>query len=67
MDDQIRIPCVMMRGGTSKGPFFLRSDLPSDPELRDALLIEIMGSAGALDGPVRLCTRARFEHQPVRT
>jgi len=48
VDDQIRIPCVMMRGGTSKGPFFLRSDLPSDPELRDALLIEIMGSGHPL-------------------
>lgn len=48
MDDQIRIPCVMMRGGTSKGPFFLRSDLPSEPALRDALLVEIMGSGHLL-------------------
>lgn len=48
MDDQIRIPCVMMRGGTSKGPFFLRSDLPSDPAQRDALLVEIMGSGHPL-------------------
>ncbi|MDF3856409.1 hypothetical protein BDE18_2388 [Paracoccus pantotrophus] len=48
MDDQIRIPCVMMRGGTSKGPFFLRSDLPSDPQQRDQLLIEIMGSGHPL-------------------
>ena len=29
--DQIQIPCVMMRGGTSRGPFFLASDLPADP------------------------------------
>ena len=28
-DDLLRIPCVMMRGGTSKGPFFLASDLPA--------------------------------------
>lgn len=48
MDDMIRIPCVVMRGGTSKGPFFLRSDLPADPALRDDLLIEIMGSGHPL-------------------
>ncbi len=38
----------MMRGGTSKGPFFLCSDLPSEPEARDALLIEIMGAGHPL-------------------
>ena len=31
MNDLIRIPCVLMRGGTSKGPFFLARDLPLDP------------------------------------
>lgn len=49
MDDLQRIPCVLMRGGTSKGPFFLRSDLPADPAQRDALLIEIMGSGHPLE------------------
>ena len=48
MDDLIRIPCVMMRGGTSKGPFFLSRDLPADPAERDRLLIEIMGSGHPL-------------------
>lgn len=48
MDDLIRIPCVMMRGGTSKGPFFLSRDLPVDPAERDRLLLEIMGSGHAL-------------------
>lgn len=48
MDDLIRIPCVMMRGGTSKGPFFLSRDLPSDTAERDRLLIEIMGSGHPL-------------------
>ena len=38
------IPCVWMRGGTSKGGIFLASDLPSDPVERDHLLLEIMGS-----------------------
>ena len=33
-----------MRGGTSKGPFFLASDLPVDLELRDRVLLAAMGS-----------------------
>ena len=49
MDDLLRIPCVLMRGGTSKGPFFLRDDLPAEPAQRDALLIEIMGSGHPLE------------------
>ncbi|MGN8027202.1 PrpF domain-containing protein [Microbacterium sp. 22242] len=38
------VPCMLMRGGTSKGAFFLPEDLPSDPALRDDLLLRIMGS-----------------------
>lgn len=38
------IPCLWMRGGTSKGAYFLASDLPSEPTSRDALLLAIMGS-----------------------
>ena len=38
------IPCVWMRGGTSKGGLFLATDLPTDPSERDHLLLEIMGS-----------------------
>lgn len=38
------IACVLMRGGTSKGPFFLADDLPSDPQERDQVLLSIMGS-----------------------
>jgi hypothetical protein len=33
-----------MRGGTSRGPFFLSSDLPRDPKERDAVLLAAMGS-----------------------
>jgi 4-oxalomesaconate tautomerase len=33
-----------MRGGTSKGPFFLASDLPADPAARDRVLLAVMGS-----------------------
>jgi len=45
---QTQIPCVLMRGGTSKGPFFLRSDLPEDDATRDAVLLAAMGSPDAL-------------------
>jgi probable AcnD-accessory protein PrpF len=41
---QIRIPALYMRGGTSKGVFFLPEDLPADPARRDAVLLRIMGS-----------------------
>jgi len=41
---QTAIPCTLMRGGTSKGPFFLASDLPSDVETRDRVLMAAMGS-----------------------
>ncbi|MFN3387899.1 MAG: 4-oxalomesaconate tautomerase [Allosphingosinicella sp.] len=42
MSDGIR--CMWMRGGTSKGGYFLKEDLPADPAERDALLLRIMGS-----------------------
>jgi 4-oxalomesaconate tautomerase len=35
---------MLMRGGTSKGLFFLASELPARPEERNALLLAIMGS-----------------------
>jgi 4-oxalomesaconate tautomerase len=38
------IPCLWMRGGTSKGAYFLASDLSADPAERDTLLLRIMGS-----------------------
>ncbi|MFD7704251.1 4-oxalomesaconate tautomerase [Streptomyces caelestis] len=38
------VRCMLMRGGTSKGGYFLADDLPADPAERDALLLRIMGS-----------------------
>lgn len=35
---------MWMRGGTSKGGYFLKSDLPSDTAARDAFLLSVMGS-----------------------
>jgi len=42
--DLTGIPCILMRGGTSRGPFFLESELPPDPALRDRVLLAAMGS-----------------------
>jgi 4-oxalomesaconate tautomerase len=42
--DQDGIPCLWMRGGTSKGAYFLGRDLPAESAARDALLLSIMGS-----------------------
>src|SRR5690606_19320832 len=47
-NDLISIPCALMRGGTSKGPFFLASDLPSDPLVRDRVLLAALGSGHVL-------------------
>ncbi|MEM7539629.1 MAG: 4-oxalomesaconate tautomerase [Chloroflexota bacterium] len=41
---QRAIPCVLMRGGTSRGPYFKAEDLPSDPDVRDQVLLRVMGS-----------------------
>lgn len=35
---------MLMRGGTSKGAYFLEEDLPDDPDSRDELLLKIMGA-----------------------
>ena len=44
MSDQIKIPCLFMRGGTSRGPYFLKNDLPDDEKQRDKILLAVMGS-----------------------
>ncbi|UIP30243.1 4-oxalomesaconate tautomerase [Photobacterium sp. TLY01] len=44
MFDSQFIPCMLIRGGTSKGVYFLSRDLPDEPTLRDQMLIKIMGS-----------------------
>ena len=43
---------MLMRGGTSKGAYFLAEDLPQDPAERDDVLLRIMGSPDArqIDG-----------------
>jgi len=41
---QLRIPAVYMRGGTSKGVFFRKEDLPADPAARERILLRVIGS-----------------------
>src|SRR3569833_3877603 len=38
------VRCMWMRGGTSKGGYFLAEDLPDDRAERDAFLLRVMGS-----------------------
>jgi 2-methylaconitate cis-trans-isomerase PrpF len=42
--DQVGIPCVFMRGGTSRGAVLHAADLPDDLELRKRLILGIYGS-----------------------
>ena len=46
------IPCVLMRSGTSRGPYFLQDWLPGDPASRDRVLVSAIGSwdASQIDG-----------------
>ena len=42
------LPCVLMRAGTSRGPFFLREWLPADDVTRDEALIGAIGASDLL-------------------
>ncbi|SLN35615.1 4-oxalomesaconate tautomerase [Falsiruegeria litorea R37] len=46
---QIAIPYIHMRGGTSKGPYFRRSDLPEDLDTLARVLIAAVGSGHGLN------------------
>lgn len=49
---EVSAPCMWMRGGTSKGGYFLAADLPQDVGERDKFLLGVMGSPDArqIDG-----------------
>lgn len=49
---QTFLPCVLMRGGTSKAACFLAKDLPEDNAIRERVLLAVMGSPDArqIDG-----------------
>ena len=42
------LPCVLMRAGTSRGPFFLREWLPADEDRRNEVLIGAIGASDLL-------------------
>lgn len=45
---KLSLPCVLMRAGTSRGPFFLREWLPTDDHVRDQALIAAIGAGEPL-------------------
>jgi 2-methylaconitate cis-trans-isomerase PrpF len=46
---QTGIPFLFLRGGTSRGPFFKRSDLPEDQARLSTVLISLLGSGHPLN------------------
>lgn len=44
LEEQKRIPCALMRGGTSRALFVMRNHLPADPVLRDRVILRMYGS-----------------------
>lgn len=46
---QIAIPFLFMRGGSSRGPYFQRKDLPQDRESLSAVLLAAIGSGQPLN------------------
>lgn len=52
MEEQVRIRCAVVRGGTSRAVFIMRNELPSDPVVRDRVILAIFGSPDArqIDG-----------------
>ena len=56
--NSLSIPCMWMRGGTSKGGYLLKADLPAETAARDAFLFAVLGSPDprqidGMCGPIR--------------
>lgn len=69
--NQTAIPCTLMRGGTSKGPFFLAAHLPTDTATRDRVLLAALGSPDArqidgLGGADSLTSKVAIVGPPTR-
>ncbi len=49
---QTAIPCSLMRGGSSKGAYFMARNLPGDPDRRNSVVLAVMGGGDArqIDG-----------------
>ena len=66
------IPCVLMRAGTSRGPFFLQEWLPADLAARDRVLVRAIGSMDAtqingLGGGTSLTSKVAIVSPSTRT
>jgi len=73
--DLMEIPCVLMRGGTSKAAFFLASDLPADPQARDRAILaavdgidrrQIDGIGGANPLTTKVAIISLSEHPDIQ-
>ena len=65
------IPCVLMRAGTSRGPFFLKEWLPEGVSERDRVLVRAIGSMDAtqingLGGGTSLTSKVAIVSQSTR-
>lgn len=49
MSDQVAIPFLFMRGGTSRGPYFNRANLPDDPDHLARVLVAMIGAGHPLN------------------
>jgi len=45
---QTAIPCTIIRGGTSRGAYFRKDDLPAEERQRDQVLLAVMGGPDEL-------------------
>lgn len=44
MAEYVKVPAVLMRGGTSKGVYLMLQDLPQESQKRDQVILAIYGS-----------------------
>ena len=76
MSEYVKIPALIMRGGTSKGVYLMVKDLPEDPGVRDQVILNIYGSpdvrqinglggADPLTSKVALISPSRRDHVDV--
>ncbi|MFX0200932.1 MAG: 2-methylaconitate cis-trans isomerase PrpF family protein [Candidatus Hodarchaeota archaeon] len=72
VEEQKKIRCTICRGGTSKGVFIMKNELPTDPTLRDKVIQAIFGSPDirqidGLGGADVLTSKLAIIGPPTRT
>ncbi|MBN1318755.1 MAG: PrpF protein, partial [Anaerolineales bacterium] len=71
-EEQKRIRCAFMRGGTSRGLFVMRNELPADPVMRDKVILRMYGSPDirqidGMGGADSLTSKLAIIGPPTRT